>query len=265
MAQRSSLQQMPLLWSALLLACAGAELPTTEFDQFVVEPSLPPLDAQRPFTPIGERGVPLAAERGMPEQGEPEQGVPRDARPPLDQRMPPMDRGVVPVVDQAVDQAVDQEPACVPAEETPDGLDNDCDARIDEGSALPCPRVEFAEKSYFFCDPDELSWDDAKRECERWGYYLVIIESAEEQRFIAEERDRQGQENLWIGLNDRDQEGRFVWIDGSEPGFTGWDDGEPNDGGDGEDCAAILREDGRVGRWDDRSCGRRYDYTCESP
>ncbi|MEE2644723.1 MAG: C-type lectin domain-containing protein [Myxococcota bacterium] len=264
MVRRSSPQQSSLFWSALLVACAGAELPTAELDQVVVEPSLTPLDAQPPPRVLREQGVPLAKERGVPEQG-----APRDALLPLDQRELPADREIDQVVEQAVDQtvdqAVDQEPACVPAEESPDGLDNDCDTRIDEGSALPCPRVEFAEKSYFFCDPDELSWGDAKRECERWGYYLFIIESAEEQRFIAEERDRQSQENLWIGLNDRDQEGRFIWIDGSEPGFTRWDDGEPNDGGRGEDCTAILRENGRVGRWDDRSCGRLYDYTCESP
>ena len=33
----------------------------------------------------------------------------------------------------------------------------------------------------------------------------------------------------WIGYNDIDNEGTFVWDDGSTSTYTNWADGEPND------------------------------------
>lgn len=38
---------------------------------------------------------------------------------------------------------------------------------------------------------------------------------------------------VWIGLNDRDSEGRFTWADGTQVLYTNWDTNEPNDNGDG--------------------------------
>ena len=235
---------VPVLTLALL-GCAVSDTLEEDGLDVVVVSSLDP--RQRPQTQ--ERGplAPLSREQGLsPEQG------PRDVGPLRDRTPLPPPR--------------DQEPACVAMEESPDGLDNDCDGRVDEDTQLPCPRVEFDGRNYFFCHPEELSWEAARDECARWGYQLVSINRREEQDFIVGERSRQDQENLWIGLSDRAQEGRFVWLDGNEITFSAWDDGEPNDGGDGgEDCVAILREDGRVGRWDARQCDAAYDYTCESP
>ena len=235
------------LASALTLGLLGCAVSDTLEDggvDAVVVSSLDPRLRPQNQLEQGPLGA-LSRERGLSR----EQG-PRDVGPPRD---------------RASLAPRDQEPACVAMGESPDGVDNDCDGRIDEDAQLPCPRVEFDGRSYFFCDPDELSWEAARDECTRWGYQLVSINSREEQDFIAGERARQGQENLWLGLSDRSQEGRFVWLDGSDITFEAWDDGEPNNGGDGgEDCAALLGEDGRVGRWDDRACDAAYDYTCES-
>ena len=249
---------------------AAPPAPPPALGPLPLDSTLPPVP---PPSPTPERGAP------PPEMGPPplqDRSLAREqSPPPEDQRLAEDQGGEVDDLGSPEDQSVDarpvdqrppppEPPPCDGVVEEANGQDDDCDGQIDEGAPLPCPRVEFEGRSYFFCDPDELSWRDARDECERWGYQLVVIENQRENEFIIAERQRQRQENLWIGLSDRRDEGRWRWVDGSELRFEAWGDGEPNDGGGGEDCAVILREDGRVGEWDDRGCNSRYDYACES-
>ena len=278
--KRISSSLLSLILSLLIPAGCADGVPEVAEDATML-PAPPPGPGPLPLdSTLPPPRVPPTPEQGAPplEMGRP----PLDRALPRDQSPPPEDRALIgdqevevgvgvdlaPPEDQSVDAApADQDPApppCREALEEANGQDDDCDGQIDEGTALPCPRVAFEGRSYFFCDPDELSWRDARDECERWGYQLVVIENQRENEFIIAERRRQRQENLWIGLSDRRDEGRWRWVDGSELRFEAWGDGEPNDGGGGEDCAVILREDGRVGEWDDRSCNRLYDYACES-
>ena len=274
--EKKSSSSLLLLISFLLISAGCADGVPEAVEDAKMLPTTPPgvsplpLDSTLPpLTPAPEQGAPLR-EMAPPSL---DLALPRDQSLPLEDLNIFDDQGVevdlAPLEDLSVDAApVDQNiepPPCREALEEANGQDDDCDGQVDEGTQLPCPRVAFEGRSYFFCDPDELSWRDARDECERWGYQLVVIENQRENEFIIAERQRQRQENLWIGLSDREDEGRWRWIDGSDLSFEAWGDGEPNDGGDGEDCAVILREDGRVGEWDDRGCGRLYDYACESP
>ena len=59
----------------------------------------------------------------------------------------------------------------------------------------------------------------------------------------------------WIGLNDVEEEGVFVWTSSlkrAEPTF--WASGEPGDVGFREDCAILIGSDFE---W--------HDYNCETP
>ena len=49
-------------------------------------------------------------------------------------------------------------------------------------------------------------------------------------------------DELWIGLNDRKQEGLFDWIDHSTVLFTSWEKGSPKSSGANEDCVLIKGE-----------------------
>ena len=110
-----------------------------------------------------------------------------------------------------------------------------------------------------------MTWAQARANCVMSGYELVIIDSQEEDGFIYQNLSDRNFDDTWIGLTDAAQEGLFVWVDGTNPVYEDWDDGEPNDGGRGEDCGIMLMSPGRASHWDDRPCERMYSSICEIP
>ena len=51
-----------------------------------------------------------------------------------------------------------------------------------------------------------------------------------------------GAEAVWLGASDAEQEGRWVWLANGaalEDTYSNWAEGEPNDYGDGEECASM--------------------------
>ena len=105
----------------------------------------------------------------------------------------------------------------------------------------------YAYNDRFYILSDAGTWQEAQMQAASLGGNLVTIDNESEQAWI--ESNFGGSEQLWIGLQDRNQEGEFAWIDGSAVGYTNWNDSEPNDSGTGEDYA-ILRTDGL---WNDRN------------
>ena len=53
----------------------------------------------------------------------------------------------------------------------------------------------------------------------------------------------------------------YTWSDGSPVSFVNWNDGEPNNYGDNEDCAQIIV--GLGGAWNDVHCGVEVKAVCE--
>ncbi|XP_077170411.1 asialoglycoprotein receptor 1-like [Paroedura picta] len=105
------------------------------------------------------------------------------------------------------------------------------------------------------------SWEGAKRDCEAKDSHLVIINSYEEQLFVAQ---RVRPWFMWIGLTDAS--GSWKWVDGTP--YTvrreDWREDQPDNWyghglGGGEDCA-HLHDDGR---WNDDHCSRQYGWVCE--
>jgi hypothetical protein len=128
----------------------------------------------------------------------------------------------------------------------------DCQARTG------CSLAVRGDSAYLFCD-GPLSWDDARAFCQARGADLVIVDSEEENEFLADP----GLPVFWIGLSDAKTEGTFLWVDGSTPKVTFWNEGEPNDSGDGEDCGAMLTAGEQAGRWNDYACVSERAFACE--
>ena len=103
-----------------------------------------------------------------------------------------------------------------------------------------------------------LSWENARAVCLGFGGDLVSINNEKERNFLYLDLNIAS----WIGLNDRLNEGQFVWSDGtpfSSSVYSNWPwlDGEPNNSGN-QDCVEI-----KSGGWDDQHCSEERFYICE--
>ena len=102
-----------------------------------------------------------------------------------------------------------------------------------------------------------MSYAAADSQCKSDGSFLAIPRSEAENDFIASLIPN---EHIWIGINDIEQEGIFVAVDGSKISYTNWHPGEPSPSGDGEDGVEIRGWDN--GRWNDVGIDKRNKFVC---
>ena len=91
------------------------------------------------------------------------------------------------------------------------------------------------------------SYNGAKAQCESDGAFLAIPRSQAENDFLT---DLLPNDRLWIGINDIEEEGNFVAVDGRDISWTNWETGQPN-GGTGQNAVAINWLSGRWEDWTD--------------
>ena len=94
--------------------------------------------------------------------------------------------------------------------------------------------VENVSGSTFFKVYDRKDYSGAKGQCEYDGTFLAIPRSQAENDFLMShtvwELSGYGhhRESIWIGINDMEEEGSFVAVDGGEISWTNWGTDEPN-------------------------------------
>ena len=86
-----------------------------------------------------------------------------------------------------------------------------------------------------------LYWSDAEAFAESLGGHLVTIDDQAEQDFVY---TTFGTNDLWIGMNDVDEEGTWGWSSGEAVNFTNWYGTEPNSG-DGYDYGYMHYGNGQ--------------------
>ena len=69
-------------------------------------------------------------------------------------------------------------------------------------------------------------------------------------------------DGVWTGLNDLNQEGTFSNSDGSPVTYTNWQENDPNDYYDLQDCVAIHL-DKATSLWIDETCGTELPFICK--
>ncbi|KAI5621702.1 immune-related, lectin-like receptor 1, partial [Silurus asotus] len=126
----------------------------------------------------------------------------------------------------------------------------------------------FGLKCYYF-STSKLNWTQSRDECVKKGGHLVIITSRAEQDFVSS----QIRVTHWIGLNDLETEGEWMWVNNqplkdtsssfwfaegqSEP--DNWTKEDPT----GENCGSLGHETGNIDKWFDASCRKLKRFICE--
>jgi len=113
----------------------------------------------------------------------------------------------------------------------------------------PARRVQFEGHSYQAFE-GKVSWQEARKRCEKMGGYLCCIESEAkaEQKFVAALANGK---YLYLGGTDEAKEGEWTWINGSPFVYTCWMGGQPSNWGGDENYLATYDE----GEWVDVAAG----------
>ena len=106
----------------------------------------------------------------------------------------------------------------------------------------------------------KLTWSSAEGYCNELGGHLASVHSSEENDFIFGLVDKQ---KVWIGANDLNTEGVWVWSDGSAFDYRKWRSGEPNNmGKEGENCGHLKHHDDHSKDWNDIQCSHTLNFVC---
>ncbi|XP_070841094.1 CD209 antigen-like protein C [Chaetodon trifascialis] len=128
---------------------------------------------------------------------------------------------------------------------------------------------------YYF-STKKSSWNNSREECRLKGGDLVQIDSREEQSFLHQRlQDKMDypEDKFWIGLTDSQEEGKWLWVDGSplDESLKFWSTGEPDNWTgkngeiiDGEDCARMGEQGSTdLNSWFDKFCKSDERFICE--
>ena len=103
---------------------------------------------------------------------------------------------------------------------------------------IPDDMKIFGDHSYKFFG-QQLTWKEAAAKCESLGGNLVIIDDAEENKFVASLIAADAWQDSWIGITDDANEGTWLTVNGQVVEYTNWYTNQPNNAGDGEHFAII--------------------------
>jgi hypothetical protein len=114
---------------------------------------------------------------------------------------------------------------------------------------------------YYLLTPD--TWTTSEAEAERLGGTLAIVQNAAEQEWIFSTFGAYGGTNhsLWIGLRRQWPGGPFAWATDAKVGYLNWDNAQPDNADNCEDCVEIYSPlaGKAAGRWNDARNNRKED------
>jgi hypothetical protein len=97
---------------------------------------------------------------------------------------------------------------------------------------------------HYYMLTESMSWTEAEAWSQERGGHLVTLRNWEEELWI---KDKFGRDELfWIGFNDIEEEGNWVWSSGEPMVYTNWQIREPNNCDDWPNC---YPEDSAVMNW----------------
>ena len=114
---------------------------------------------------------------------------------------------------------------------------------------------------YYLLAP--ATWSVSEAEAGNLDGTLAIVRNAAEEQWIYQTFGNYAGTNhsLWIGLHRMWSGGPFAWMDGTKPGYVNWDDAQPDNANNTEQCVEIYSPiSGKgAGRWNDATDNRKED------
>lgn len=99
--------------------------------------------------------------------------------------------------------------------------------------------------NHYYALTEPMPWIEAEAWAQEWGGHLVTLRNREEELWIKDTFGRN--EFFWIGFNDIEEEGKWIWSSGEPVMYTNWHEGEPNNCGWPE----CYPEDAAIMNWGD--------------
>ena len=72
---------------------------------------------------------------------------------------------------------------------------------------------QYGDRCYWYSSYNQATYATAETNCKARGAHLVSINSVYEQAYVLAKLH--GGSNMWLGLNDKQTEGEYVWTDDS--------------------------------------------------
>ncbi|XP_046333023.2 macrophage mannose receptor 1-like [Haliotis rufescens] len=113
---------------------------------------------------------------------------------------------------------------------------------------------------YYWTVADQVTWADARRECQSRRADLMVINSAKEQDWVNVQTQEENTDGWWVGLSYSVDDVQWEWLDTTvDISNIQWNL-EP-DNYENEDCCAINE----YGKFSDDACREHYGYICKVP
>ena len=136
--------------------------------------------------------------------------------------------------------------------------------------SIPDDAIQFNGNHYKFYGIQDVTsnstatWEVASQFCQNKGGHLAVICSQEENDFLFQQMKSLGYNNALFGFSDKEVEGTWKWVNGTQSSYTNWHYGEPNHQGSYEHYA-MFYEKYADGTWNDGSgiIDRNCVFICE--
>ena len=118
--------------------------------------------------------------------------------------------------------------------------------------------VKNPANNHSYCiSPVALPWHQARDAAKKMGGYLATLTDAKENEWVVATFGEQTE--FWVGLNDEQENRKWVWVSGEKFEFANWAPGEPDNYRKNQHFVvinSIVPDKGQLepGRWKDVSC-----------
>ncbi|XP_004697726.1 collectin-10 [Echinops telfairi] len=120
--------------------------------------------------------------------------------------------------------------------------------------------IRETEEKFYYIVQEEKNYRESLTHCRIRGGMLAMPKDEAANTLIADYVAKSGFFRVFIGVNDLEREGQYVFTDHTPlQNYSNWKEGEPSDPYGHEDCVEMLSS----GRWNDTECHLTMYFVCE--